>query len=253
MKCLFFSLICFLLSMRACSPDSHDKKCYHEPDTSVKGPQAYTDKIPIILNRPPLDSDIDSFITNKTPESFKDLCFHFLKADLPFEDLPYALIAVDKYNISNGCYEVACCLTNCLSYLSLSDHSEEIASHFLKRGSSSDSLCAEKYKSLSKRKNYAKLWLPKENSKDSVVTFKTNTLLGSAEDYDKLKKVLFNKKKYAPLLYYSFIMADRYHYTPARKEIREVLESVYKQYKLGDMGKETRYFCSFFDDCHEIK
>jgi len=251
MKYLY--LILLFISFSACSPKERDKEKSIEPDTDFRVSKKRTDKIPIILNRPPTDSDIEIFMRNRTPDGFKDLCFHFLKADVQFEELLFALIAVDKFHISHGYYEVACCLTNCLSYLSISEHSEEIATHFLKVGSRYNDLCSEIYKSLDKRKNYEnehkyyeKMWLPKDNDKAPIVLLKRKTMLGSTEDYIELKNVLHNNNKLYQLLYYSFIMADRYHYAPAGKDVIQIIDRIYKQYELGDMGEEAKYFCGFF-------
>jgi hypothetical protein len=120
-----------------------------------------------------------------------------------------------------------------------------MASHYLKIGSQKEDLCAEAYNSLDKRKDNAKMWIPKRN-KSSIADLKANSLMGSIQDYNKLKSVLLHEDQYDYLLYYSYIMAERYNYIPAKKDIIDIIDRAYKKYGLGKYGKDTQYFCSFF-------
>ena len=79
-----------------------------------------------------------------TSDEFDNLYYLFLNADSQFEILLYAIIATDKFDIASGYYEIACCLTNCLSYLSIGTHSKEMASHYLRIGSEKDKICNNK-------------------------------------------------------------------------------------------------------------
>jgi len=42
------------------------------------------------------------------------------------------------------------------------------------------------------------------------------------------------------------IMADRYDYLPAKKDVVTIIDRFYKEYSLGPVDKDTEYFCSFF-------
>ena len=77
--------------------------------------------------------------------------------------------------------------------------------------------------------------------------YKAKSLMGNIGNYNQLKNHLIEKKP-EELLYYSYIMADRYDYEPARKDIIDVMEKGYKKYGLGKMGQDAKYFCSFFQD-----
>lgn len=213
-------------------------------DTCIIEPN-YTEKKPVIEKRQPTVDDVNSFMLKKTSDEFNNLCYFFQNADSQFEILLYAIIATDKFDIAYGYYQIACCLTNCLSYLSIGKHSKEMASHYLKIGSQKDDLCAEAYNSLDKRKDNAKMWIPKRN-KSSIADLKANSLMGSIQDYNKLKSVLLHEDQYDYLLYYSYIMAERYNYIPAKKDIIDIIDRAYKKYGLGKYGKDTQYFCSFF-------
>ena len=62
MKYLY--LILLFISFSACSPKERDKEKSIEPDTDFRVSKKRTDKIPIILNRPPTDSDVEIFMRN---------------------------------------------------------------------------------------------------------------------------------------------------------------------------------------------
>jgi hypothetical protein len=72
--------------------------------------------------------------------------------------------------------------------------------------------------------------------------------MGSISDYNKLKETLLKEGKYDYLLYYSYIMAERYKYNPAKKDIIDIINKAYKKYNLGGYGKEVVFFCSYFEN-----
>lgn len=234
-----------------CSQKKNNNAIHQKPDTSCIVPLASMEKKPIFLNRSPIDSDVDSFMTSRTSESFNHLSFRYLKADVMNELLFYAIVAADKFKISRGYYNIAGCITNYFSFFSIGSHSKEIATCYLKKGAEKrDELCINVYESLDKhlKAERQKLWIPEKNIKDSVVAYKTHSLMGNVDNYNKLKNNLIENNQYEQLLYYSYIMADRYDYKPARKDIIDILQGSYDKYGLGEFGEDTRYFCSFFQN-----
>lgn len=204
-------------------------------------------KKPVFKNRRPTLNDVNLFMERRSFYEFNNLRYLFRSADSQFEILLYALIAIDKFDITPAYYEVACCLTNCLSYLTIGEHSKEMVTHFLEIGSQKDKICAEAYYSLDMRKDIPKMWVPKK-SENTIVELKTNSLMGSISDYNKLKETLLKEGKYDYLLYYSYIMAERYKYNPAKKDIIDIINKAYKKYNLGGYGKEVVFFCSYFEN-----
>ena len=251
MKPLSYIFIIIIFCCIACNQKNSSNTIHQKADTSFIVPLAPKDEKPIVLNRPPKDSDVDSFMTCRTRESLKNLVLRHGEADTMNELLFYAIVAADKFKIPHAYYHIAGCLTNYFSYISVGNHSKEIAIFFLKRGvTKNDESCLETYESLDKHteKEVRKLWIPEKNKANPIVAYKANSLHGNIEDYNKLKKHLIENNKPEELLYYSYIMADRFDYEPARKDIVDVIEKGYDKYKLGKSGKDAKYFCSFFQD-----
>ena len=246
MKYSLIALFCCFLMFTACGQKyTNNSDCKSE--SCIKDSQKHTGKKPVIERRQPTVGDVNLFMLRKTSDEFDNLYYLFLNADSQFEILLYAIIATDKFDIASGYYEIACCLTNCLSYLSIGTHSKEMASHYLRIGSEKDKICAEAYNSLDKRRDYEKMWLPKKN-KSPLAELKANSLMGSIRDYNKLKSVLLHEDQYDLLLYYSYIMVERYNYIPAKKDIIDIMEKAYIKYGLGKYGKDADYFCNFFQE-----
>ena len=72
-------------------------------------------KVALSLNRPPSVDDVNVFMRNRTYDDFENLCQKFINADLLFEEMIYALVAVDKFNISKGYYQLALAITSQLA------------------------------------------------------------------------------------------------------------------------------------------
>ena len=89
---------------------------------------------PLPLNLKPTRDDVDRFINCRDSESFERLCDRFLNTDGVFDVLLYTLVAIDKFQLYEGYYEIAFCLTNGFSNLSVSEHSKELALYYLKKG-----------------------------------------------------------------------------------------------------------------------
>ena len=71
---------------------------------------------------------------------------------------------------------------------------------------------------------------------------KSEVIKGNSNSYDILKKTLVENEEEDYLLYYAYLMSDRYGYAPARKDIISVIEKAFKKYKLGAIDPETQYF-----------
>ena len=254
MKSLSVILAIILSLCITCNQKSPNNTMCQESDTSIIIPLAPKDAEPIILNRPLNDNDIDSFMTYRTPESFKNLVIRYGKADTMNELLFYSIVAADKFKMSRGYYNIAGCITNYFSYMSIGNYSTEIAVHYLIKGlNNKDKSCLEVYESLDKHleKEIGKLWIPEKHKENPIVVYKANSLKGNIDDYNQLKKYLIEKDKPEDLLFYSYIMADRYGYEPARNDVVDAMNRGYKKYGLGKMGQDAKYFCSFFQEKHE--
>lgn len=242
-------IILFILVFIGCSSNRKDtnKQVDNEDHLEIQIPYKYPEAISIY--EPPSAEEVDSFMKVRTKICFQNLCGSFIHADLLYEEIIYALVAVDKFQLSEGYCEIALCMTNLFQALDISKHSQEIAMYYLKKGIDKHDKCSiSAYEEINKISQNKKLFLAVKSkySDKNVVALKNNSLLGVVDDYERLKEVLYDKKRYEELLFYSFIMADKYEYTPAKTDVIKVIEKFYKDYKLGKFGTETTFFCSFF-------
>lgn len=247
MKYYLIIFFCCIFIYTACGQNRPNITPEDKSDLYTHKLQGDTEKRAVIQNRRPTINDVNLFMEKRSYNEFNNLRYLFRNADSQFEILLYAIIATDKFDIVPAYYEVACCLTNCLSYLTIGKHSKEMATHYLEIGAQNNKICVDAYNSLDARRDNAKMWMPKRSG-NTLVKLKTNSLMGSITDYNNLKKTLLKDNKYDYLLYYSYIMAERYDYTPAKKDIIDIINKAYKKYNLGEYGKETDFFCSFFKD-----
>jgi len=231
----------------ACSPKENSRHIEQNDDSVFSVPFSPKEKAPIILNMPPTNDDVDAFITSRTLESYENLCFRYLKSDLVFEEFFFDIVAVDKFKIPKGYYNLAGCLTNYFSYLSIGHHSKEIATFFLKKGAKNSALCRETLQSLSfGNREIDKLWTPDYNHENTILYLKAKSLMGDIDSYKRLKKILIETNQSEHLLYYSYLMVDRYDYKPAGGDFIYVLKENYKKYDLGELGEDANYLCSFY-------
>ena len=201
-------------------------------------------KVALSLNRPPSVDDVNVFMKNRTYDDFENLCQKFINADLLFEEMIYALVAVDKFNISKGYYQLAFCLTDGFSNSKVSQHSYEMASHYLSIGTKTgDDSSKNGQKTLKHIAENKELLKPGISDKNSILNLKHNTLSGSISDYKELKKQLYDNNQHATLFYYAFIIADRFGYDQAKQDLLHILSVFYKDNYLGDLGVEAVYFC----------
>ena len=195
-------------------------------------------------------------------ELFKDLIKHpdnkryyalensFLYADIPSELLLYSLAAANKLGVEVATIRVANYISESLSNPNVCKNTKEISSYYLRKWASRTNHKRAKqiiniFDSLSS--NERNLIIPTINNKSSEIQrLKVGSLKGSIEDYEKLKERMFNSKMYSFMLYYAYIMADRYNYLPAKEDVLTIINRFYKEYNLGPIDKDTEYFCSFF-------
>ena len=85
-----------------------------------------------------------------------------------------------------------------------------------------------------------------KDKSSEIQRLKAGSLNGSIENYVKLKEKLYNDRMYPFMLYYAYIMADRYDYQPAKEDVVTIINRFYRENHLEPIDKDTQYFCSFF-------
>ena len=251
MKPLFVSLLLCSFLHIACSRNNSNNTMRQNDDMSLTMLHAPAVDEPITLNRPPIGNDIDSFVTCRTPESYNNLCLRYNMADTMNEFLFFAIVAADKFNNSHAYYDIAGCLTNYFSYFSIGSNSKVIAIHYLRQGAKKkDESCikAIEFLNIHIEKELRKLWIPDGKKENHLTHLKAKSLLGNVDDYIKLKRTLMVSNQLEQLLYYSYIMADRYNYEPARQDVMHAMKKGYEKYDLGEFGEDAKYFCSFYHE-----
>lgn len=198
----------------------------------------------------PIESDIKDFIKGRDKESYVNIRNKFLRADVWQENLLYALIAADKFGIVVANMDIAQSLSEGLSNVDVSTNSKKIALFYLEKwkNKSEHKRSVEIYQAFkAKKKSPSNLTLPSISSQSTdILKQKVLCLNGSVDAYCELKTQLYNSSMYGVLLYYAFIMADRYNYKLAKADIIDIINRFYKEYKLGKPGDVTKYFCDFF-------
>ena len=218
-------------------------------------------------NKEPISSIIDEA---SDPDSVYSLCSkkfanllkhpdekHFFELENEFEYadgfselLLYYLVAANKLGLDVANIRVANSLTQSLSNPNVGKHTKEIALFYLKKWESSTrhkrgKWIIERFDSLSS--DETEFIVPEITYiSTDIQRLKVGSLKGSVCDYNKLKELMSTDGMYAFLLYYSYIMADRYDYLSAEKDVVAIISRFYKEYNLGPIDKDTEYFCSFF-------
>ncbi len=196
------------------------------------------------------ESDINDFIKGRDKESYDTLMNKFICSDVYLENLLYALVAADKFGIVVANMDIALSLSEGLSNVDVSTNSKKIALFYLEKwkNKSEHKRSVEIYQAFKAKENSpSNLSVPSISSQSTeILKQKALCLNGSVDAYCELKSQLCNSPMYGILLYYAFIMADRYNYKPAKADIIDIIERFYKEYKLGKPDVETKYFCDFF-------
>lgn len=192
-----------------------------------------------------------NLIKHPKEDLFLEIIRELNYADRYSESLLYNLVAANKLDIDEAKRGVAYCLTQSLSNPYIGKNSKEIALSYLKRGGFSTTFkrgkqIIERFESSSTDK--AEFIIPAVTSKSTdIQRLKVGCLKGVADDYNKLRKLMLTHETYVFLLYYSYIMADRYNYLQAKKDVITIIKRFYREYNLGPIDKDTQYFCSYFD------
>ena len=192
-----------------------------------------------------------SLIKQPDEKQFIEIVNELSFADKYTESLLYCLVAANKFEFDEAKIGFAFCLTYSLNIPNIGRNSKVIALYYLNKGGftskhRSGKRVVERFESSSK--DDIDLIVPKITSKSSVIQrLKAGCIMGSVDDYKSLKEKLYNDKKYVFLLYYSYIMADRYDYLPAKEDVIAIITRFYKENNLGPLDKDTKYFCSFFE------
>ncbi len=195
-------------------------------------------------------------------ELFEDLMKHpddkryyalenaFSSSDIYSESLLYSLVAANKLGVDVAIIRVANCISEELSNPTIGKNTKEISLYYLKKWASRTKykrakLIVENFDTMSIKDRG--IIVPAITYKSSEMQcLKAGCLKGSINDYKKLKEMMSNDRMYAFMLYYAYIMADRYNYLPAKEDVVTIITRFYREYNLGPIDKDTQYFCSFF-------
>ncbi len=207
---------------------------------------------------PPSKDDINLFIKNRDQKSYSNLLVKFQDADVYWESLLYMLVAANQFKINNANIEIINCVSDGLSNPYITEHSRAIGLYYLNKWKYKDSkfynrVCRVFNNSSS---HSTAINVPNINSKSSdILKIKANCLNGSIDAYCELKAHLYWSPMYGILLYYAFIMADRYYYSPAKFDIIDIINRFYRENELGEPDEGIKYFCDFFlsKDQHQWK
>ena len=214
-----------------------------------------------------------SLIKNPNEKLYLEIVGVFNYAQYP-EPLLYSLVAANKLGIDVAKMGVACYLTYSLSIPNIGKSSKEIALLYLKEWESCTKHkrgkeIIERFEALSnddiemvisaiksddhemviptiKNDDHEMIYPTITNKSSEMKCLKVGCLKGSVEDYKKLKEMMSNNRMYPFMLYYAYIMADRYNYQPAREDVVTIVNRFYRENHLEPIDKDTQYFCNFF-------
>lgn len=247
-------LLLISLPQAGCTSDVQQNRCANNVQQNKQNKK--NEPISLLI-----DAEVDS-VYNLCSKKFANLIKHpneklffeledeFNLADEYSESLLYNLVAANKLGLDIAKIRVANCLTQSLSNPYIGKNSKEIALFYLKKWASSTKhkrgkQILERFESLSA--NETEFMVPVITYKSSEIQrLKAGSLKGSVEDYKRLKEKMSNSGMYAFMLYYAYVMADRYAYSPAKEDVIAIINRFYKEYNLEPIDKDTQYFCSFF-------
>ena len=172
-------------------------------------------------------------------------------ADEYSESLLYCLVASNKLGIDVAKIRVASCLSESLSNPNVGQNSKGLSLSYLKKWASCTKhkrgkQIIERFESLTMNENQIRVPTITYNSSETQ-RLKAGSLKGSVEDYKKLKEKMSNDEMYVFMLYYAYIMADRYAYSPAKKDVITIVNRFYREHNLGPIDKDTQSFCNLFE------
>lgn len=262
-------LISFLQTECANNAQQNKSKENDEPVNLIIDEVVTTDSVYYLCSE-----KFASLIKNPNEKLFFELENEFDYADNNSELLLYYLVAANKLGLDVAKIRVANCLTQSLSCPNIGKNSREIALFYLKKWESSTKHkrgkeIIERFEASSDddiemvisaiTDDEHQIIIPAATDDDHEMIYPTITykssemkcqkigcLKGSVEDYKKLKEMMYNAGMYPFMLYYAYIMADRYDYQPAKEDVVTIINRFYRENHLEPIDKDTQYFCSFF-------
>lgn len=193
-----------------------------------------------------------TFLRDGTETSYKKIDNWFMDEEdvSPFEVMIYAIVGADKYKLLAS-YKTLCgCFSFNERYCDIGDNSLTLTKYYYAKDTTHYHIHKNYPNYLRKIKDISHIiWINNirgKKDKSKLYELKENILYGSINDYEKLKKVLCKNNQYECLLFYSYIMADRYHYNQAKKDIIYIVQKFYKDNNLGKLGEDAMFFCGFF-------
>ena len=239
-------LISFLQTECANNAQQNKSKENDEPVNLIIDEVVTTDSVYYLCSE-----KFASLIKNPNEKLFFELENEFDYADNNSELLLYYLVAANKLGLDVAKIRVANCLTQSLSCPIFGKNSREIALFYLKKWESSTKHkrgkeIIERFESLLTDEGKTIVPVIKDKSSE-IQRLKAGSLNGSIENYVKLKEKLYNDRMYPFMLYYAYIMADRYDYQPAKEDVVTIINRFYRENHLEPIDKDTQYFCSFFE------
>lgn len=192
---------------------------------------------------PPTQDDINLFIIQRG-EHYWLLTRKFEKADYWGEALLYELIAANKFKIVEASYDIASRLSDMFSKPDVGKHSKDIVLHFAnKNKKGGNTYVISQIEHFKKMEGKGEpLFGANGQGKTPIKKLKLEVLNGNRNSYDILKKKLYEKNEEERLLIYAYLMADRYNYSPARKDVVSIIENAFKKYGIGEIDSDTQYF-----------
>lgn len=196
---------------------------------------------------PPTQDDINLFISTRG-DNYDMLSLKFENTDNEYERLFFTFVAANKFNMSWASYDLASIFSDIFTKPDIGKHSKEIVLYYFKKVKL-DKLLKSQIEHFIKMEGKGEPVFT--NGLDDYKLFcptrllrklKLSVIRGDSNSYDKLKKELRDKNEEELLLYYAYIMADRYGYQPARKDIPVILQHAFKKYDLGKIDPDTQYF-----------
>lgn len=197
----------------------------------------------------PKSNDIMFFLKNRDKKTYWNLMRKFHGADIYYEALLYCIVAANKLEIYEANMGVATCLSESLNCPNLGTNSKEITLYYLNRWKcTTNSQKADRYinffQSTPAKDSIEYPYI--DNKSSEIRRLKTGSLKGNTDDYLKLKEIMLHSDMYGSFLYYAYIMADRYFYKPAKKDMVDIINRFFSEHDLGEIDDETRKICEYF-------
>lgn len=196
---------------------------------------------------PPTQDDIRYFFSTQG-DNYEMLHAKFEHIDNEYERLFFTFVAANKFKISQANLDLAVIFSDFMTKPDIGKHSKEIVLHFYKKLKLSKLMKSGlKYFCEMEAKGEPVFTnLLDDNTIISAITslrkLKLAVIQGDCNSYDVLKQKMIKRNEEERLLYYAYIMADRYDYLPARKDIPVILQHAFKKYDLGKIDPDTQYF-----------